>query len=606
MKDCVESCQLEISEEELIQNLTDVVNTFGQKPLAFGRTTEGDIAFLYRAFGLLRNDLNAIRVIGTGFSPMLDGREMIPLFGKKMVLRFVEDISMYFRRRKKAFSPAKNESATLPPDTKGEAGMEDKSKRPTVFISYSHDDHQDLVRSIVDRLISEGGINVIFDDYDLHLGHDVNKFMERTVNDPEMSKVLIMCDRSYREKADARRGGVGTETIIISQEVYSQSSPGKFIPVVLERDENGEAYRPVFLKHSNYIDLSQEGIFEENFRKLVCEIYGKPFRKKPPLGPRPDYVTDEGSGRHEAVARPMQHGSSNAKGGVPRFDEAVRMSIEALDALSPKTFANGNARDMDALTLPIRNNFLGSTQAAFESGTITEEDIGDAIEKMHGEVSPLKGCSSYRNEDYAYLDGFFHELFICLVGLLLEREAFAGLHGLLWRTYFLRRSWFDIDPPKPCSYTAFRKACSAFSWALRSPGFHGNSEANRSGMFESRELKPYWTAVKIQKADLFLFQMSEFKNRDSENRAEIWLPVTATHYGDSPRMGWDRLVSKRHCRRMLPLFGQESIEELKVALGKTASASKRNHWDTLAYDWVLGGIPDITREIPPDEIGSME
>jgi hypothetical protein len=36
--------------------------------------------------------------------------------------------------------------------------------------------------------------------------------MEKMVTDPEISKVLIVSDKMYAEKADGRAGGVGTET----------------------------------------------------------------------------------------------------------------------------------------------------------------------------------------------------------------------------------------------------------------------------------------------------------------------------------------------------------------------------------------------------------
>ena len=610
LKDYIESCPLGIPEAQVAEHLQEVLIAMGTKPLDFGRSNEDEIARLWRMLLLMRNDIGAIRQLGYCLSLVNNGDVMIEAFGKKVVLRFYEDVAMHFRHHKNDFLSAESKERKIGPSA--EDGLPEQGGNclvPTVFISYSRDDHQELVRSIVDRLISNG-VNAIFDEYDLRYGHDVNKFMERTVNDPKMSKVLIMCDRSYVEKADKRRGGVGKETIIISQEVYSQSSPGKFIPVVLERDEHGEAYRPVYLRGANYIDLSDASSFEEKYRELVCEVYGKPFRKKPPLGNPPDYVTDrELTTQHSAledVLHQMQQAQHDTKRCAKLFLDSVDFCIAALDKIAPGTDGNVSECDMMALTLPIRNYCLQITRTSFEAGAITAEDIGDAIEKIHAGVSPLKGRASYFDGDFAYLDAFFHELFICLSSLLLEREEYGSLHDFLWRTYFLRASWFDHQRPEPCQYTAFRKTVPGRSPNLSHPEFHGSSATNGTGLFETHELKPYWTTPKIQKADLFLFQMSEFKNSDSETHAEIWLPVTATHYGDFPRMGWDRLVSKRHCRRMLPLFGLKSIEELKTALEKTASASKRQHWNTQAYEWVLGTIPDITREILPGEIGSME
>src|SRR5450631_3686414 len=46
-------------------------------------------------------------------------------------------------------------------------------------------------------------------------GHDSIAFMEKMVTDPTVEKVIIVSDRVYAEKADGRRGGVGTEAQII-------------------------------------------------------------------------------------------------------------------------------------------------------------------------------------------------------------------------------------------------------------------------------------------------------------------------------------------------------------------------------------------------------
>ena len=40
------------------------------------------------------------------------------------------------------------------------------------------------------------------------------------VSDTEIQKVLIISDKKYADKANGRDGGVGTETQIISAEVY--------------------------------------------------------------------------------------------------------------------------------------------------------------------------------------------------------------------------------------------------------------------------------------------------------------------------------------------------------------------------------------------------
>ena len=61
------------------------------------------------------------------------------------------------------------------------------------------------------RLNSDGAIEVIIDEYDFKEGGEKYAFMERMVNDPSVIHVLVFSDKLYAEKADGRKGGVGTE-----------------------------------------------------------------------------------------------------------------------------------------------------------------------------------------------------------------------------------------------------------------------------------------------------------------------------------------------------------------------------------------------------------
>lgn len=46
--------------------------------------------------------------------------------------------------------------------------------------------------------------------------------MEKSVLDESITNVLILIDPTYAKKANERAGGVGTETQIISAEVYNK------------------------------------------------------------------------------------------------------------------------------------------------------------------------------------------------------------------------------------------------------------------------------------------------------------------------------------------------------------------------------------------------
>ena len=113
----------------------------------------------------------------------------------------------------------------------------------TVFISYawSTEEHEKKVFELAERLMSDG-ISVIWDKWDLKEGQDKYAFMEKCVVDTGIKRVLLICDKVYAAKANERKGGVGDETTIISSEVYGKAAQEKFIPVIFEKDDKGEAY----------------------------------------------------------------------------------------------------------------------------------------------------------------------------------------------------------------------------------------------------------------------------------------------------------------------------------------------------------------------------
>lgn len=135
-----------------------------------------------------------------------------------------------------------------------------EDRTPKIFISYSWSSDA-LVMPLAERLVAHG-VDVVLDKWDLKEGQDKYAFMEQCVNNPDITKVLIICDKAYAEKANARTGGVGDETVIISSEVYGKMKQEKFIPIIAERDEEGNTFVPTYIKSRIYIDLSNEDTYE--------------------------------------------------------------------------------------------------------------------------------------------------------------------------------------------------------------------------------------------------------------------------------------------------------------------------------------------------------
>lgn len=165
---------------------------------------------------------------------------------------------------------------------------------PRVFISYSWTSpgHQARIRQWAEQMVDDG-VDVVLDVWDLKEGDDKYAFMEKMVTDESVTHVLVFSDSEYADKADARRAGVGTESQIISREVYSKVKQSKFIPIVCEFDDSGEPLLPTFFKSRIWIDFSSPEAAIDNWEQLVRVIYGKPAHNKPTMGKAPTYITTD-------------------------------------------------------------------------------------------------------------------------------------------------------------------------------------------------------------------------------------------------------------------------------------------------------------------------
>ena len=108
---------------------------------------------------------------------------------------------------------------------------------PKVFISYSHDSpqHKRWVAETASKLV-DNGVDVFLDQWDLGLGTDIPKYVERSVS--EADRVLMICTEQYVRKADEGKGGVGYEAMIVTAELVHNLGTSKFIPVI--RQASGE------------------------------------------------------------------------------------------------------------------------------------------------------------------------------------------------------------------------------------------------------------------------------------------------------------------------------------------------------------------------------
>jgi hypothetical protein len=323
---------------------------------------------------------------------------------------------------------------------------------PKAFISYSWTSpgHCDLIRSYAERLRSDG-IDVILDQWDLSEGQDKYAFMEKMVTDPSLTHVLVFSDKQYAEKADARKAGVGTESQIMSKEIYDKVDQKKFIPLVCERRPDGEPYLPAFFHPRKWIDFSSPERVNENWEQLIRALYGKPVHTKPALGEPPLYLlADETKSPLPTVGKfvSLRDAVLNNKPTLPLYrDDFLRAAIGYADSLRFRKKPEDEHFDEKVLAdvrtlLPLRDQLIDwillegtvANPAAFEETLITFLEEVLALKYRPPEVT------SWTEGWFDAHVIFVYELFLYTIAALVRLNHFPLIHSLLTTHYILPES----------------------------------------------------------------------------------------------------------------------------------------------------------------------
>lgn len=400
---------------------------------------------------------------------------------------------------------------------------------PKLFVSYSwsNPQHEQWVIDLATSL-RESGVDVILDKWDLKEGHDAYAFMEKMVNDPAIEKVAIVCDEIYSAKADGRAGGVGTETQIISKEVYDNQQQDKFVVVVSEKDEQGRAYLPTYYKSRIYIDLSEPDSYAENFERLLRWIYNKPLYVKPELGGQPAFLTDANAitlGTTPAFRRALDAVKSNkahASGAIDEYFELFSRNLERFRIEKTEEEHDEQIVRNIAEFLPYRNESIQLFMAIAQYPP-TEENIVKLhrfLESLIPYMNRPPEVTQYTDWDFDNFKFIVHELFLYAFSILVKYERFEQANYLLQNQYYVAgRSEYGNNVM--VSFTVFREYMRSLE--ARNKRLELRRLSLRADMLEERSKSSGLEFRYLMQGDFILFMRAEIEDKDGYSG---WWPET--------------------------------------------------------------------------------
>lgn len=468
-------------------------------------------------------------------------------------------------------------------------------ENPIVFISYSwtNEQHENWVYDLATRL-SEDSVLVRFDKWDLKTGHDKYAFMEKMVNDESVNKVLIICDKGYQEKGNNRQGGVGTETQILTPQIYNNVSQDKFIPIIAERDENGNACMPTFISSRMYRDLSDSEKYEKEYEILLRDIFEKPKYQRPALGPKPRFLEDETNTSFSPINKVMRKINSAVETAPRRLNNLSSEYKEAFFALlSNFNINDSELQDQNQIDeiiylkiqemKPLRDSFIEFVKKIDEGMELDSDFFIEFFEEVVI-YTEKQGSGTYNRLQFDHFKFLINELFLNLVSFLVKSKKHEVLGSILESDFNFDVSFLKGRDEK-FSYLSFY--CEALAFR------NERLKMNRLSLQADLLLDRCTSSEKenLINADIILHNISTIGFTDFYT----WYPKTAVYESYIPRKikFFTKLKSTSYFEQVKHLFQINSKEEFIDKVIQQKSSRIQFH-----------SIPIIKFSIDPEEICS--
>ncbi len=429
--------------------------------------------------------------------------------------------------------------------------MKNKIAHPKVFISYAWgtEEHDEKVIALATSLKGDG-VGVVFDKWQLKEGNDTYSFMEKSVLDESVTNVLILIDPIYEMKANERTGGVGTETQIISSEVYNKVDQRKFIPVIFERDDEGNVRKPQYLKGLLHFDLSMPDSYDNEYRRMVRSLYGIDTYKEPELGKPPAWLDETSKVSYKSrVTVDFFRGSASDVLKENTFSENLE---ELKRKILEYEYVENEIVSCYCELIPFRDEFLllvksnKYVQEGYKKVAKFLEELMYEIRRQQHNIANLKNT-------------FVHECYIYMVAYYLKKSEKEALRYTLNKTFYTGTSNFNQDAD---SYNSF---------------YYFNDELNNAVC--KRDNKEYYcgtAALWIENLNVNVCNKDEFVLGDlfcynasylikNYEKTWAWFPLTYIYNRDE-YMGLfakysKRLVSKEYLKDICYILDFESVDE---------------------------------------------
>jgi hypothetical protein len=341
--------------------------------------------------------------------------------------------------------------------------------------------------------------------------------------------------------------------------------------------QNDKPCLPTFVKTRIYIDLSKEEVYEENYEKLIRNIYDKPISKRPPIGKMPIHLEDENPIFLPTAHKVNQIKSSllsGNKNSVLLIKDYLQTFIESLlmfklditkDEINKNNFIEKVELSIVQLQ-PLKLDFIEFLNVVYKYSTQDyEEELVDFFENLlqfyeDNEIR-LESGNSLNDVIYDNYRFFNYDLFVNFVSAMLKLEKFKTLNLIYRSTFIVTRKY--NKKAEAVNFVDLRK----YNYTLNE---FKNQKINPKRVSVVADLiKKYSTIVKFEEnksSDILSYYMSLI-HPPNTGFVHNWFPETSCYNSYNFDL-FPKIISKRYFEKVKYLFNVENIESYKELINR--------------------------------------
>lgn len=321
---------------------------------------------------------------------------------------------------------------------------------PKIFISYSWSspEHEEWVLELAESLIKDG-IDIALDKWELREGDDPIIFMESMVNDPTITKIIMIIDGKYTDRANQRHGGVGTESTILSQELYSKRDKNKIVAVIAEPN----APKPIFYAGRLHVDLSNSERYAEEYEKLVRWAYDKYKYEKPKLlGSAPSFIVAEDdqvalftNTQYRMAIDALEKGKSNASSLVKQYLDKLHSELPKFSLSEEDSNLEEAFKQKIEHFQPHLNEFkkIVNTVCTHSNDSKIFKHFRSFLESLLDLLTVIPNQRGRLQADLELFCFLNYQIFLSLISILIKNEEFNELKEILDELYMLPENFHN-------------------------------------------------------------------------------------------------------------------------------------------------------------------